>query len=417
MLFMPPRHGKSRISSICWPAWHLGHHPEHSFILGSYGMDLSCTFSRQARSAMREDWYGETFATAALSDDDAAAAYWKTTKGGSYKAVGVGSAVTGQGCNILVLDDTVKDRAGAYSSLKRQRAWEWYCWDVSSRLAPGGGVVVIQTLWHHDGLPMRILKRDGIKSEGGLWDVIKFPAIATQDEYHQGQLVRSKGEALHPERYPEDCEVFRAAQLYPTLWSALYQQSPTLEEGAIFKRAWFEHRWTDTNIPRGWDSVTLSIDSKFKETTSGSYVVIQAWGRSGNAVYLLDQLRGRWGLVDTIARIQAMGDRYDAAKILVEDKGNGSSIIEVMRRESGHGHKIEAINPGSNSKEARAHAATPYCEAGQVWLPARATWLPDFEAELFGFPAAAHDDQVDALDQYLGYEFVHAGIDYAAWLS
>lgn len=414
MLFMPPRHGKSRISSVCWPAWHLGHHPDHGIILGSYGMDLSTRFSRKARGLVREGWYKTTFPQVKLSADANTAEAWETTQGGGVKAVGAGSAVTGHGGRGLVLDDTTKNRAEAYSALQRQRNWDWYCWDLESRLAPGGGILVLQTRWHHDDLPGRILERDGLKEEGGLWEVITYPAVAIEDEFDQdGAVLRRKGEALHPERYPVDCAIFNSARRAPSLWNALYQQRPTPEEGGLFKKAWWEHRrWTSASLPSRWDELIISVDATFKDTKAGSFVVLQVWGRRGGNAYLLHQEKGRWDFVTTLARLVGLRSRWpDVGAVLVEDKANGPAILSILRdRIPG----LIAIEP-DGSKEARASAVSPYVEAGNVFVPSdkEAHWVGEFIEECAAFPAGSTDDQVDGMSQALRYLFGGG----SAWLD
>jgi len=112
MLFMPPRHGKSTLASVAFPAWHLGRHPQHEFISCSYSGSLAMGFSRKVRQLLREPTYKTAFKTK-LDPDSQSAEAWLTTDGGGFVAAGVGGGITGKGAHILVIDDPVKNRDNA----------------------------------------------------------------------------------------------------------------------------------------------------------------------------------------------------------------------------------------------------------------------------------------------------------------
>ncbi len=413
MIFMPPRVGKSTLATVAFPAWMQGRHPNQTFIQATYGQDLSRKLSRRTRGLLRDERYEQTFQRQGLLPGSTSVDEWETLNEGGYKAVGVGSAVTGHGGNLLV-DDTCKNRAEAYSAVAREKVWDAYCWDWQSRLPPGGGILLLQTRWHHNDLPGRLIKRDGRIEDGGDWKIISYPAIAEEDEYIRGELFRRKGEALDPDRYPADCKLYRDAQKNPLEWNALYQQRPTVQSGNLIKLDWFR-RWTPSNVPRHFDRVVISVDCKFKETTRGSYVVIQAWGVSGANCYLLHQVRDRWGLIQTIEALRQMCARFPGAKVLVEEKANGAAVLEVLR------DKIPGLHPVNpkESKEARCVAVTPAMSAGNVWIPARGPdqppWLNGFEQECVEFPLHGTDDQVDTMTQSLADIIIGSeGLD---WLT
>ena len=76
MLFMPPRHGKSTLASIAFPAWHLGRNPEHEFISCSYSGSLAMSFSRKVRQVLREPNYKKVFEDARLDKDSQSVESW-----------------------------------------------------------------------------------------------------------------------------------------------------------------------------------------------------------------------------------------------------------------------------------------------------------------------------------------------------
>ena len=52
MLFMPPRHGKSTLASVAFPAWRLGKHPNPAFIICSYSGSVARTSSIKVRGRL-----------------------------------------------------------------------------------------------------------------------------------------------------------------------------------------------------------------------------------------------------------------------------------------------------------------------------------------------------------------------------
>ena len=213
MLFMPPRHGKSTLASVSFPAWHLGRNPEHEFISCSYSGSLAMGFSRKVRQLLREPTYKTAFQTR-LDPDSQSAEAWLTTGGGGYVAAGVGGGITGKGAHVLVIDDPIKNREDSESENNRSANWDWYTSTAYTRLAPGGGILVILTRWHDDDLAGRLLKAS---DEGGdVWEVVRYPAIAEEKEEY-----RDHGEALPPESYSLAALSQIRSAVGPRDWSAL----------------------------------------------------------------------------------------------------------------------------------------------------------------------------------------------------
>ena len=146
MLLMPPRHGKSELASIRFPAWHLGHNPTHELINVGYNLELPMRFSRKVREVMRDPHYKAIFPDSQLDPDSQSAEAWNTTKGGGFTAAGVGGGITGKGAHVLVIDDPLKNQEEADSILVRDKLWDWYQSTAYTRLAPGGGVLVIECM-------------------------------------------------------------------------------------------------------------------------------------------------------------------------------------------------------------------------------------------------------------------------------
>lgn len=401
----PPRHGKSRLTSECYPPWHLGKYPQHEIVVAGYGLAIAQDRTKAARDLALSETNEIIFPWARVSRDSSAKANWQLEGyKGSLRAVGQTGPLTGRGAEILILDDLVKDYAAALSPLQRDAVWNWYLSTAYTRLAPGGGIIIIMTRWHDDDLAGRALLEQA--DEG--WEIVSYPAIATRDEKH-----RKVGEALHPERFPlEDLQKKKRA-LGSAIFQALYQQSPTSPGGSVWKEAWFNF-WTSDKgkvkadprfkvRPSSFGAIYQSWDLTFKATKSGSYVVGQVWGKRGSDLYLLDEVRGRWGFVETKAQIEATLKRWPATrKVLIEDKANGPAIIDALR--GSLGRKIKAVQP-DGSKIARAHAVAGVLESGRVYLPDpdAVPWVSDYVEEVCLFPVGANDDRVDSTSQFLRY--------------
>ena len=394
IITMPPRSGKSELVSRRFPAFALGRNPDLQIIATSYSSDLSQRFNRDVQRVIDDEQYFELFPKTKLNNSrvrtDSRGSYIRTSDlfeivghAGAYRSCGVGGGITGQGADILIIDDPIKDRAQAGSKTIRDSIWDWYTSTAYTRLSPGGGVIVMATRWHTDDLIGRLIQRMG---EGDTFRIVNYPAIAEHDELH-----RKAGEALHPERYP----LSTLLQIQKTIgsrdWEALYQQHPVPDGGALFKLEWFR-RWTATSLPPEFDHTLMSWDMTFKDSKNSDYVVGQVWGKKGPNFYLLDQVRGQWDFVKTKEMVRVLAHKWPrVVRKLVEDKANGSAVIsELKSTVSG----FVPITP-TESKEARASSVTPYFEAGNVFIPedSAAPWVPHYVSELLEFPAGSHDDQ------------------------
>ena len=400
MLTMPPRSGKSEIVSRRFPAYTLGRYPDMSIIATSYSADLASRNNRDVQRVMDDKSYRDLFPNSALYGKNIRSVsqgiYLRNSDifeivghKGVYKSAGVGGGITGMGGDILIVDDVFKDRSEADSPTIRNKVYNWYTSTLYTRLSPGGGILIIMTRWHTDDLCGRLLEKD---KDAKNWEVIEYPAIATHDEPH-----RKKGEALHPERYDLEQLLQIKSDIGSRDWEALYQQKPTVDGGTVFKKEWFKY-WT--TLPTRFDTMITSWDMTFKGTDGTDYVVGQVWGKKGADCYLIDQVRKRMSFTETLHEFINLSNKYPKAiKKLVEDKANGSAVIDTLK------HTVQGITPvePDGGKVSRAYAITPMLEARNVYIPSPLIykWVDDYIVELTNFPVVAHDDQVDATTQAL----------------
>jgi len=379
MVNMPPRHGKSELASRRFPAWFLGQNPRSSIIAASYNSDLATDFGRQVRNIISSPehirLYGEQ-----LADDNRAANRWSTNEGGGYVAAGVGTAITGRGADILLIDDPLKDREEADSELQRGKVWDWYTSTAYTRLAPGGRIIVIQTRWHEDDLSGRLLAEQ--QTGGDTWDVLSLPAI------------NETGEALWPDFYPLPVLERYRSVLPSRDWSALYQQQPTPDEGDYFKREWFRYYNTPPAHLRYYGASDYAVTAK-----GGDYTVHLVAGIDpDDNLYVIDIWRGQteshhWieAFIDLVAKYKPLTWAEEQGQIV---KSLGPFIDKRMRERKTYAHREQMTSVAD--KPTRSRAVQARAAMGKVYLPHNAPWVADFVSELLTFPAGKHDDQVDA---------------------
>lgn len=398
MFFMPPRHGKSMSVSETFPSYFIGKNPDRRVIETCYSDTLARKFGRANKQKTAE--YGLDLFDVNLAGDNASVTNWglQDFRGGMI-ASGIMGSITGEGADLLIVDDPIKNRQEAESVTYRERLKDEWQNTLLTRLHPGGAVIFIMTRWHEDDLAGWLLE-----TEGDQWEVISLPAEAEEEN---DLLDRSIGEPLWPEHgFGLEWIAEKKRAVGSQTWNALYQQRPSPPEGALFKR----EQWNYYKKAPTFDEVIISADCTFKETDTSDYVVIQTWGRKGADKYLIDQTRARMDITATMNAIRSMSAKHRKARAkLIEDKANGPAVISMLKKEI---PGMIPVNP-EGGKVVRAQAVQPDQEAGNLYLPdpSIAGWIHDFVEECANFPNGKHDDMVDAFTQAVTYLNRHASPD------
>lgn len=396
ILQVPPRHGKSQLVSVMFPPWFLGRNPQLEVIGASHTTSLSLGFSRKARAIVRSPQFTPVFPDCTLVADEQSAESWRTTQGGGYSAVGVGSAVVGKGCSVLIIDDPVSGADDAESAGAREAIKEWYQTEAYTRLAPGGGVLIIMQRWHDDDLAGWLQAR-AKKGEGEEFRVVHFPAEAIEDEPY-----RKKGEALHPSRYSSELLANIKRNMTPRQWEALYQQNPVPDEGSYFTNDMFRF-YLPEELPEIETLRTYCAwDLAITQGERNDYTAGFAAGLSrSDDLYILDRQHGRWDAMEIVERFldQVRNHKVQVAGM---EKGHiqmtlGPFLNKRIAERKQYGFVLEPLQVGRRDKEARARSIQGRMQQGKVYLPKNAPWVTDFMRELLLFPGGAHDDQVDAI--------------------
>jgi predicted phage terminase large subunit-like protein len=401
---LPPRHLKSHLASVAFPAWCLGRDPGCHLLCVSYAQDLADQLARDCRRIVSSAWYRALFATR-LSAAKTAVQEFVTTEQGCRLAVSVGGALTGRGADIIILDDPLKPEE-ALSRTQRQAVNEWFDHTLYSRLNDkrSSAIVLVMHRLHEDDLTAHVLAQEA-------WEVVRFPAIAEAEERHvadsvigASHFVRHPGEPLHPGREPLDLLAHIRQTIGDYNFAGQYQQSPVPLGGGLVKRAWFR-RYAADELPAPFDRIVQSWDTANKATELSDYSVCTSWGIAGKNLYLLDVLRRRMEYPELKRAVRAHYERFAADVVLIEDKASGTQLIQELIEDGVWA--VTRYQPQAD-KIMRLHAQTAIIENGFVHVPETAPWLASYLDELTVFPNGRHDDQVDSTAQALDW-LKHAG--------
>jgi predicted phage terminase large subunit-like protein len=385
LINVPPRHMKSLLVSVFWPAWEWIRWPERRWLYSSYGAQLSIRDSVNCRRLIASPWYqrlcGYRFA---LTSDQNTKGRFDNDRSGYRLSTSVGGAATGEGGDRIVCDDPHNVQEAESDSV-RKGTIDWFDVVMSTWVndPKTTAKVVVMQRCHQQDLSGHLIEQGG-------WEHLVLPA-----EYEGPTRTTSigfvdprqeHGELLWPERFgaAEMESLKRSLGTYAA--AGQLQQRPSPAGGGLIKRHWFRFfQPTGANLPPvlvrlpdgSYQSIAAlemdtveeiiqSWDCTFKDLETSDYVVGQVWGRVGNKFLLVDQVRTRMDCPTTVRAVRQLSAKwtYTRAK-LIEDKANGSALIQMLA------HEIPGILPVNpeGGKVARAAAVSPLIEAGNVYLP------------------------------------------------
>ena len=501
MIFMPPRHGKSELVTVRYAAYRLRRSPSTRVIISSYNQKLADNFSRKVRRVLIDDAEasrkeeGETGEREAREEEHGRkgeeecgsrgngemrqhslapllplsptsssqrlggsavnasespfpftrqrplnrVSEWETADGGGLKAVGVGAGVTGFGADLIIVDDPVKGREEASSEICREKLWNWFNDDLSTRLEPDGAIILIQTRWHEDDLAGRLLKE---QADGGeQWTVVSLPALAEaaemqNDEYRimneeqnsahdvlqsssashssasssssishssfdihnssfpSDPLDRSPGEALWPDRFSASYFERLRERRGEFYFASLYQQRPVPAEGGVFKREWF--RFIVDQPPKGlkWKrGYDLAISTaRTADYTATFRVAFDAEGY----LYIDGGCRRRIGFPEQKRLISHYIRTERDTEHGIETALHGRAFMQELHSDARHhGRRFRGVD-ARGDKLRRAGTWLTAAAEGRIRL-VRGHWNRAFVDEVCSFPHGKHDDQIDAV--------------------
>lgn len=384
MLFLPPGSAKSTYASILFPSWFLGRNPKKQVIAASHTAELAENFGRRVRNLVNSDDFRRLYEGAHLADDSQAAGRWDMQEGGGYYAVGVGGSVTGRRADLAILDDVVRSREDADSERVRQKTWDWYLADLKTRLKPNAGMIVIMTRWHSDDLAGRLIADQ--EKGGEQWEIVSLPMEAGNND----PLGRDPGELLWPEWYTPD--MVKQAKRDSRNWSALYQQSPTIDGGNILKSTWWKIWPEDKKLPK-CDHVFLSWDTAYSEASykGNAHSAFLAFGvfwndaEDRNCLILLKAWNAQVDYPELRKKAKEIDKELEPDCHLIEKKASGISLVQDMKRIPGV--RVRTYQPDKD-KVTRAYSVQAMLESGQIYAPDR-RWADHVIEQIAQFPNGA----------------------------
>lgn len=388
----------------------------------TYETPLSYSKAKLFMRLVASDWYQARWGKKWAKDiGEWGSGMMSNDKGGFRFATSKGSGATGRHGDRQIVDDPHKPQdilspkmRGTELRADCENTYQWWTQTMATRLIadpnnPAVRVVIMQRL-HEADLTGKLLAEFGdeythlmipqqFEPSRKCVTILKRNPETKEPVKTWEDPRTEEGELMCPSRMDDDFCKGRKKELGSNGYAAQEQQRPNPSGGGIFKRKWIQHY---NALPaRAFRDITLSVDCTFKDLMTSDFVVGQAWVEFENSFYLLDQFRDRMTFTETLKAIRAFFAKWrGTARVLIEDKANGSAVIDTLKKEI---HGVIAIEP-EGGKEARANAVEPLWEAKEVFLPdpSKAPWVHDFIEELIKFPGV-FDDQVDAMSQALTY--------------
>ena len=418
LINIPPRYLKSVICSVSFPSWLMGIDPTKRVIVASYSKTLAQKHSTDCRIIMQSEWYKKTFPNTQIANGSNEKMKFCTTQNGFRFATSTGGTLTGEGGDILILDDP-HNPVGIYNKQNRKKVVNWFTGVFSSRLnnKRKGAIIVIMQRLHCEDLSGYILeqnkkiveKNKKIKIKNKLqpeWLCIELPAIAeTQKDYmlfDKLYKTRKVGNILHPRMEGQkELETIKS-ELGEYNFSAQYQQNPVALDGNMIKQKWLKYfkieqiitLYNKDNLP-----YYISIDCASGLGTENDFTAIAIFTIQNEKFYLVNMFRLKIPYPDLKNKIIELIDKYKPKAVLIEDKSNGSSMIQDLNTQY---NIIIPIKP-TKSKELRVNDILTTFEAGNLLIAQAQNWTEELESELLSFPACKHDDQVDTISQFINW--------------
>lgn len=426
MIFMPPRSGKSLMTSIYLPSWELGLNPNWELMAIAYSGELAKDWGREVRNTVGSAKYQEIF-DVALRADSQAAGRWHTDAGGVYISAGIDSGIAGRGANLAIVDDPLSEQ-DSFSATAREKVIKWYPGGLLSRTMPEGRIVITNTRWHDEDLSGHLLRLAKKEEDADNWEILSIPALVDAESAEMLEEARDRlvSQGILEQNYPHfeigssywprnpnligkkskakikgwsaDELKRKKANMPNYQWQALYQQNPIPEGGGILKKQWWRE-WLGERPPH-CQYILISADTAFSTKETADFSVFTVWGvfyEEGKvypSMILLSMEKGRWTFPELKAMAHKLNNYYEPDAFLIEKKASGQSLIQELNVSG------VPVIPWVTDKDkvARAHACSPIFQNGRIWRTTH-KWADEVVDECAAFPNAPHDDITDTVTQ------------------
>lgn len=371
---MPPRHGKSELCSKIFPVWYLGRKPKRELIVTSYSATRAEDLTRWQRNTCEDERFISVFPECRISQQTRAKDQWMTTAGGQVIGAGISGPITGRGADLAIIDDPIKSYEEAVSETIQESIWDWYRSTLFTRLHPGASVIVIMTRWVTNDLAGRLIAEQGLKSDGGQWDILKLPAISAD------------GKALWPGRYDMDMLLEIRQSIGEKLWASLYQQEPVDLIERLFGDPVFEEP------PRSLKRIAF-LDPAFggADFSALTFGGIAYDDKDNHTVYVTGGEIWRSQIDETYNRVERLYKNSGAGTLFVEVNQAQKAVAAEFRR---RGIPVREVTHTSNKHLRIVNAAKVNWDS----LRFSKAVSQDYMTQLLSYSELSrHDDAADSL--------------------
>lgn len=379
---MPPRYLKSVCISVAWPAWLLGKNPSTKIMTASYSQVLSNKHSQDCRLLLNSNWYKDCFNFTRIVRGENQKSKFVTTNRGFRFATSTGGTATGEGGDILIVDDPQNPNK-INSKKYRDQTIEWFEQTFISRLnnKKSGAIVIVMQRLHAEDLCGYLLE-----NKPNQWTLLKLPAII--DEVN--------GEVLHDKRESLKDLLKLREEMGDYNFSAQYQQQPIAAGGTMIKKQWLNY-FSRIELEQ-YSQIIQSWDTAIKAKDEHDFSVGVTIGVAQDKYYILDIVRKKMEFPELLKVVKDYALKWKPKVILVEDKASGQSLLQSLAANL----PMLPIKPKFD-KITRFARHTPLFETHKVFINEKASWKLDLEKEILSFPKSPNDDQIDALSQAFSY--------------
>lgn len=392
---MPPRHGKTELCTRLFPCWFTAKNPGAQVIIAGYSETFAQEeFGSEIRNHMQKPEFAAIFPSCRLDPNSKSSSFLKTTMRNKITITGIGGKINGKGADLMIIDDPVKNDEEADSLMHRNKIANWYASTVRSRMMPGGRILIIMTRWHEDDLVGRILDPEGpAKNAIKKWKILHLPAI-----FNEGTKDES---ALWPEWYPlSELHAIKEDMTDKRWWYAMYQGSPSPEDGEFFKKAMFKTYKNEDRPKKESLRIYASMDLALtKDTKNDKTCFITVGVDKEGVIWVLDVIWERREADDMMEEMIAEMLIHSPMMLWGEKGQIARAIGPFMRKRMRELECWTIIDEvGTNAdKQAKSRSIRGRMSMGMVMFPEEAHWWPEAQQEMLKFPNGKHDDFVDAI--------------------
>lgn len=398
---VPPRHSKSLLVSVFWPVWQWTGRPETRFLYASYALNLAMRDAVRSRHLLHSKYFTQNWGHLfRLSSDQNTKSRYENSCGGARLSTSVGSMVTGEGGDIIVVDDPHNTRE-ALSKAKREAVVTWWDHAMRSRLnnPQTGCIVGIMQRVHEEDWSAHVLKDNRFEHLYLPMEFEKSRVCHTSIGFKDPR--RREGELLNPKRFDRKWCKREKEILGSYVWAGQYQQRPAPLGGGLVKLKWFR-RYAGLppadqvlRVSQFWDTAQKADELLNAPWVCGTWLVTR------EGYYLAEVFRDWLDYPAGRRMVYMLAQKWNPNEIVIENKSTGQSLLQELE-----GLPAIPCEP-EGDKVMRLACETAAIEAGLVYLPdsekVKAPWLFDFESEISSFPKSQYKDQADMLSMALKF--------------